>query len=162
MAVEAKIELKALGGLPELERRQYNQIIDFLSDFTEAPIHRRPRLIDYIDESLYDAITSGLKEFREGEDHGDTLVVYLSKDTKKYNYIFEIHKNTSCLSAVKKDLQLLLKTTSLLKNLRGKATRRGGYCYRLVVDCSDAQYPSKGIHRLARLICAYNVSSEKL
>lgn len=157
MGNPVKTHLVSNNSLPKLNRNQYNEIIDYLSKCTSSSRYTQPNLGDYIDEPLYKEIVSGLDLICASDDFKSLTHLYLRKADKKYVYQLEIYRETSALSSVRNVVKKLLLTSSDLKNLSGKRVRRGNeYCYSMLIDCSDAKYPSMGIHRLARLVCAFN------
>lgn len=153
----ANTRLVSNNSLPKLNRIQYNGVIDYLSKCTSSTRYSQPNLIDYVDEKLYEKIILGLDEVCSSDDFKALDKLYVSKSNKKYVYQVEFVRSSSGLASARSILKKLLLTNSEIKNLSGRRTRRGDeYCYTLLVDCSDASYPSQGIHRLARLVCAFN------
>ena len=157
MAKIVKTALTAAGKLPKLQGRDVNDINYYINECCRSRFDK-PQLSEIISSELYMAITEGLPKICRTDDFIAIDHYSLSKTDKRYVYELNVYREGSSLTKVKKVIKDLLQTTSVLNNLRGEKVRRSTntYRYTLDIDCNDSDYPSAGIHRLARLLCAFN------
>lgn len=157
MAKIVKTALTAAGKLPKLRGRDVNDISYYVNECCRSR-YDKPQLSEVVSSELYLAITEGLSTTCLSDEFITIDHYSLSKTDKRYVYELNLYREGSSLVKVKKVIKELLQTSSVLNNLRGEKVRRSTntYRYTLDIDCNDSDYPSAGIHRLARLLCAFN------
>lgn len=156
----AKTALTSEGKLPRLDRRDLRDIRDYIDECLRYRFngHLVTPLSRFVSPELYTAMTAGLKDVIAGKDFQAIKGMTLFATEKRFVYRVDLIREGSALTPMKKIVKTLLLTTSQLNDLSGQKVRRtqNDYCYSLTIDCSDGDYPSEGIHRLARFLCAFN------
>lgn len=160
MATIAKTTLTSEGSLPRLQRRDVQDIIYYIEECLKYRFNQHlVRTLDqFVTQDLYDAMIEGLPSIVQSKEFQaiDECVIFTTE--KRYVYRIELFRQGSNLSAMKTVLKDLLMTSSHLSSLAGRKVRRSTnrYCYTILIDCSDGRYSSPGIHRLARMLYAFN------
>ena len=160
MSKEAKTTLTSEGNLPSLTRRDLNGILDYLDECHRYKFsgHNAMSLNRFISDDLYREMIKDLPEIVSSKEFQEIKRITFFKTNKDYVYSIDFIREGSSLSTMKKVIKELLLTKSHLNDLSGKKVRRSvnDYCYTIIIDCNDGGYPSYGIHRLARLLYAFN------
>lgn len=156
----AKTALTSEGKLPRLDRLDLRDVRDYIDECLRYRYngHLVTPLSRFVTPQLYDALTAGLKEIIASKDFQAIKSMGLFSTDKRFVYRVDLIREGSALTSMKKIVKSLLLTTSQLNDLSGQKVRRtqNDYCYSLLIDCSDGDYPSEGIHRFVRFLCAFN------
>lgn len=152
-----KTSLGSEGKLPRLQGRDVNDITYYINECCRSRFSR-PQLAEIVSSELYTALTEGLPKICRTDGFMEIDSYTITKTDKRYVFQLDLFREGSSLVKTKKVIKDLLQTTSILNNLGGTKLRRSSntYRYTIYIDCSNDSYPSPGIHRLARLLCAFN------
>lgn len=166
MAKIAKTALTSEGRLPRLTRHEMRDVRDYIDECLRYRFngHLASPLSKFLSASLYREVTAGLKVIIETKDFQAIKKMTIFPTEKRFVYRIDLIREASGLTGTKKVIKALLQTSSQLNDLAGQKVRRcvNDYCYSLLIDCNDNDYPSEGIHRLVRLLAAFNEREDLL